>query len=114
MREQIKSIPSTEKPVEILKWLEAQAYTNMSQEVDVFFHHEKSGILKKVIHTPTNSADGEIFDIDDRLSLAPILKGQFLLGAFTNDLKIEFWFYPFFAPGDSEYEEFIARMDAGF
>jgi len=113
MRVQIESIPTGNSVDELLKWMKDQACTSLSQEVDVF-HREKFGILKKAIHTPANSADGEIFDIDDRLSLVPILEGQFLFGAFTNDLKIEFWFYPFFAPGDPEYEEFIARMNAGF
>jgi hypothetical protein len=113
MRVQIESIPTGNSVDEFLEWMEAQARTSLSQKVDVF-HHEKFGILKKAIHMPANSADGEIFDIDDRLSLVPILEGQFLFGAFTDDLKIEFWFYPFFAPGDPEYEAFIARMDAGF
>jgi hypothetical protein len=114
MRVQIKSIPTGNSVDKLLKWMEAQARISLSQEVDFIFHREKFGISKKAIHTPANGADGEIFDIDDRLSLVPILKDQFLFGAFTNDLKIEFWFYPFFAPGYPEYEEFIARMNAGF
>jgi len=111
MRVQIDSIP-TEDSVKILEWMKAEILNARSEEVFVY-HHRETGILEKPI-TLTNGTDSEMFDINDRLSLAPILEGQFLLGAFTNDLKIEFWFYPFFAPGDPEYEEFIARMDAGF
>jgi hypothetical protein len=108
---QIESIP-TENSVKILKWMKAEILNTRSEEVFVY-HHGETGILEKAI-TLTNGTDSEIFDTNDRLSLAPIPKGQFLLGAFTDDLKIEFWFYPFFAPGDPEYEAFIARMDAGF
>jgi hypothetical protein len=113
MRVPIKSISTEKSGVELLEWIEAQVLNTQSKEVFIF-HREKFGISKKAIHMPANSADDEIFDIDDRLSLVPILKDQFLFGAFTNDLKIEFWFYPFFAPGDPEYEAFIAQMDAGF